>query len=278
MVWPIMVTSFSRREFAADLIEEIEDEADLVHGSGLFCARGLQHGEALAVGVQVKVRAQPAVGELAGRPELGLVGTEGVAGSRVSHRHDLVVLCTIKKLLGVARPLGVEAASGRNLPLASWAGERPNVYFVATGFVGFISEPAAIGREGGLPFGESAVHKGLRLSGLPAGLLVAFDGEGHDVVIRAGVQLVERQHLAIGPPGSCKLKVLAFREALGIPGAIGAYPPEVISPAFFLRGIDDSLTIWSPDGIAAILTGKGQARESITFPLVHPDVEPLSVI
>ena len=47
--------SFSGRDFAADLVEEIEDEADLVHRSGLFCARGLQHGEALAVGVQVKV-------------------------------------------------------------------------------------------------------------------------------------------------------------------------------------------------------------------------------
>ena len=83
------------------------------------------------------------------------------------------------------------------------------------------------------PFVGSTVQKGLRLSGLPAGLLVAFDGEGHDVRIRAGVQLEKRQNLAIGPPGTHELRTLTFREALGIPGAIGAYPPEVIHPTFF---------------------------------------------
>ena len=59
MVLPIM-RSFSGREFAAEFVQEIEDEADLVHRSGLFCVGGLQHGKALAVGVQVKLReAQP---------------------------------------------------------------------------------------------------------------------------------------------------------------------------------------------------------------------------
>jgi hypothetical protein len=43
--------SFPWRKFAANLVEEIEDEADLVHRSGLFRARGLQYGEAFAVGV-----------------------------------------------------------------------------------------------------------------------------------------------------------------------------------------------------------------------------------
>src|SRR5580704_5338411 len=123
MVWPIM-RSFPGREFTADLVEEIEDEADLVHRSGLFCARGLQHGEAFSVGVRVKViEAQPALGELAGRPELRLVGMEGVTGSDVTHRHDFAVRRAIKKFLAVVRPLGVEAASG-NLPLAARAGER----------------------------------------------------------------------------------------------------------------------------------------------------------
>src|SRR6266849_8681418 len=102
MVLPIMGRSFlSGREFAAELVEEIEDEADLVHRSALFCARGLQHGETLAVGVQVKVIVVPAVGELAGRPELGLVGMEGVAESGVGDYHDLAILCTIKKFLTV---------------------------------------------------------------------------------------------------------------------------------------------------------------------------------
>src|SRR5712691_8374852 len=108
MVWPIMWPSFrSRREFAAKLVEEIEDEADLVHRSGLFCAWGLQNGEVLAVRVQVKVIvAQPAVGELPGRADLGLVGMEGIAGSGVADHHDLAVRSAIKKLLAVAGPLG----------------------------------------------------------------------------------------------------------------------------------------------------------------------------
>src|SRR5579864_8971701 len=105
--------SLSGREFAAELVEEIEDEADLVHRSSLFRARGLQHGEALAVGVQVKVIVGPYLcGELTRRPELRLVGAEGVAGSGVGDHHDLVVHGLIKKLPAIARPLGIAAASG----------------------------------------------------------------------------------------------------------------------------------------------------------------------
>jgi hypothetical protein len=45
---------------------------DLLDRSPLFSARRLQHGEVLTGGLQVKVIVvEPAVGELAGRPELG---------------------------------------------------------------------------------------------------------------------------------------------------------------------------------------------------------------
>ena len=54
MVWPIMAV-FPKRDFPADLFEKVEYEVDLVHRGILFCARGLQHGEAFAVGVQVEV-------------------------------------------------------------------------------------------------------------------------------------------------------------------------------------------------------------------------------
>src|ERR1700739_2798208 len=102
MVLPIM-RSLSGWEFIAELLKEIEDEGDLVHRSCLSCARGLQHGEALAVGVQIKVIGSAAVGELAGRPELGLVGAEGVAGSGVVDHHNLAVVHrTIEELLAVA--------------------------------------------------------------------------------------------------------------------------------------------------------------------------------
>src|SRR5713226_1865946 len=68
------------RNFAAELIEEMEEEADLVHWRCLAGGGGLQHGKSLAVGVQVKVpAADSAVGKLAWRPELGLIGVEGVA-------------------------------------------------------------------------------------------------------------------------------------------------------------------------------------------------------
>src|SRR3989304_2640339 len=91
------------REFAAELVEEIEDEADLVHRGGLFCAWGLQHGKAFAVGVQIKVGDAPSeggggrVGKLAGRPELRLVGAEGNAGSGIGGHHNLAVRRTIKE-------------------------------------------------------------------------------------------------------------------------------------------------------------------------------------
>src|ERR1700674_2541982 len=99
MVWPIM-RSLPGRDFTADLVEEVEDKADVVHHSGLFCAWGFQHGETLAVGMHVKVvDARSDVGELAGRPELRLVGAKGVAGKGVGNHHDLAVLCTIKKFL-----------------------------------------------------------------------------------------------------------------------------------------------------------------------------------
>ena len=42
-------------DFASQLIEEIEDEADLVHFGGFSGAGGLQHGKARAIRVQVEV-------------------------------------------------------------------------------------------------------------------------------------------------------------------------------------------------------------------------------
>jgi hypothetical protein len=89
--------SLSGRDFVADLVEEIEDQGDLVHCRRLFCVRGLQYGESLAAGVQVKIIIWPAIGKLVGRPELGLVGVEGVAGSPVSDHHDLAVESAVKK-------------------------------------------------------------------------------------------------------------------------------------------------------------------------------------
>src|ERR1700686_2421976 len=50
VVLPIM-RSLSGVKFTAEFVEEIEDEVDLVHRRGLSCARDLQYGEALAVGV-----------------------------------------------------------------------------------------------------------------------------------------------------------------------------------------------------------------------------------
>src|SRR5260370_42225778 len=123
-----------------------------------------------------KVSGGPAAWELAGRLELRLIGAERIGGSGIGNHHDLAVQRAIKKLLAVARPLGGDSASGGNLPLASRAGERPNEHFVATGFTGVIGEPVAVGREDGFPFEEGAVHEGLWLPRLPAGLLGAFTG------------------------------------------------------------------------------------------------------
>src|SRR5690349_15280003 len=97
MVLPIMC-SFSRRKLAADLVKEIKDEGDLVRRSGMSRARGLQYCKALPVRMQVKVIGeQPEFGELARRPEPGLIGMEGVAGSGIGDHHDLVIWCAIEK-------------------------------------------------------------------------------------------------------------------------------------------------------------------------------------
>src|ERR1700680_2859376 len=83
-------TSFlSGRELVAELVKEIEDEVDLVHRGASFCVLGLQHGKALAIGVQVKIKFGPLAGERPGGPELWLIGMEGVGGSGVGSYHDL---------------------------------------------------------------------------------------------------------------------------------------------------------------------------------------------
>src|ERR1700737_1867251 len=73
------------------------------------------------------------------------------------------------------------------------------------------------------------------------------------------------------------MHAFTFREALGIPRAIGAYPPEVRRPTFFKGGVDDPLAVGRPDRVLVKLAGKSQAREGIAFPLVHPDVSPFAV-
>ena len=66
----------ARGHLAAELVEEIEDESDLVHLGDFFGDAGLEHGKALAIRVQVKIARGSTRVELTRRPELGLVGME----------------------------------------------------------------------------------------------------------------------------------------------------------------------------------------------------------
>ncbi len=75
----------------AELVQEIEDEADLVHLGGFSSAGGLQHSEALAIGVQVKIKREAAAVELTGRPDLGLVGMKRIDRSSIGGHHNTVV-------------------------------------------------------------------------------------------------------------------------------------------------------------------------------------------
>ena len=215
------------RDFATELAEEIENEADFIDRFGLAGDRILQYGgilqydEALAIGVHVKVRFRSTTSELARGPELWLVGMEGVAGSSVSSDHDLAVRCAIKKLLAAAGPPGEQTEAGGNLPLAAGARERPDIHFGVSGLVRGVGKPAAIRRESSILFGEKAVQKGLWLPRLPARLLVALDRQRQDVRGRVGVMLRERQDLAIGTPGTGVLRVLGFGQTQGISSAIG---------------------------------------------------------
>src|SRR5712692_10347607 len=130
--------------FAAQLVEEVEDEGDLIDrrsfgGSGCF-----QHGEALAIGMQIEIGGTGQFGELPGRPQPRLVRAERVPGGRVGSNHDGIVRAAIKKLFAVARPRGEVASTGGNLPLTGRTRERRNVNLGGTGFVGAVCEPAAI--------------------------------------------------------------------------------------------------------------------------------------
>src|SRR6266478_4945226 len=67
---------------------------------------------------------------------------------------------------------------------------------------------------------------------------------------------------------------------LGISGTIGALPVEVGHSALFegRKGrIGDSLAVGRPDRARVRFTAEGQTRQSVAFPLVHPNVHPLAV-
>ena len=69
--------------FTAQLVEEIEDEADRLDRRGSRFSTGRsEDSDSFAVGVQTEVGivdVDPAICELAGRPEVRLVRTEGIA-------------------------------------------------------------------------------------------------------------------------------------------------------------------------------------------------------
>jgi hypothetical protein len=96
--------------------------------------------------------------------------------------------------------------------------------------------PRTIRREGRLPFDESAVQEGLWLSRLPARLLVAFDGESHDVETRARVVLVEHSVnslMAFRPPLYSPSPTRNFHQVLRAKGQLlllRLFLQSVISP------------------------------------------------
>jgi len=53
-VWAASI--FASRDFAPRLLEETEDKDCFVHLGGFSGATGLEHGKALAIGVQVKIK------------------------------------------------------------------------------------------------------------------------------------------------------------------------------------------------------------------------------
>src|SRR3981189_1270686 len=119
---------------------------------------------------------------------------EGGTGSGVAAHQDLAFQRAIEKFPAIARPLWKDTTTGGNLPLVARASEGSDGHNVATRFAALIGQPAAIRRKGGLHFGGRTVYERLGLPGPPAGLLVALDWKGHDVQIRAGIGLSERQN------------------------------------------------------------------------------------
>src|SRR6266851_9880841 len=197
-------------DFAAEFVEEIEYEANLFTLEDFSGAAGLEYGQALAIGMQVKLRHESVAVKLTGRPNLGPVGMEGIARSRILCDHNSVVPCAIQEFLAVPRPPREVATARGNLPFATGAGKRPHVHFEVTRFVRSVSEPPAVRGERWAPFRERSVQEGLGFSNLPARLFIAPDCKGHDIPGGVRVELVEGQDLAIGTPGEWVLHSLIF--------------------------------------------------------------------
>src|SRR6202022_2644204 len=119
-----------------------------------------KHREALAVRGQVQAPwnddgAGATVEDLRIGPEAWFVRGEGIGLHRNGGGHDPVVGSEsfVEQLPAVARPDRVLAAAGGDLPPAGPRGgptrERPHIHFVASRFVGGITDPAAVRREDG---------------------------------------------------------------------------------------------------------------------------------
>src|SRR5206468_11346070 len=113
---------------AAEFVEEVEDEDNLVPpGFGLRVG-GLEHGKSFAVRVQVEVPTLSPICKLPFGPQSRPVGAKRISHNRVVGHHDLLIFSSEEQFLVVSRPGGKRTAAGRNLQRSAWPGERPHIY------------------------------------------------------------------------------------------------------------------------------------------------------
>ena len=134
---PFAGSPLGSRSEAAEFVEEVEDEDDLVaRRVGRSVRVGHRYGEAFAIRVKIE-RSQPGPRlDHALRPQTRLVCFERIAFDCVRRDHDSIVGSPVKQLVTGPRPGWVSAPRSGNLPFAAGTGKRANEHFNTTGFVG----------------------------------------------------------------------------------------------------------------------------------------------
>src|SRR3990172_1032118 len=219
---------------AFELLEPVQDHVDLRDGRLV----APDHDEVLTVGRNVITSEYVGGGALVVSlvEKARLRNAKSRAGRDSDHHHLIAI--SVENLAALRAPYGLVTAVGRDLPLApsTRVGSQPNL--IATGLIGNVSDPSAVGREPreDLVEGRREIGLGPALSG----------EETPQIAGVRGIEFDKREHTPIGRPGLRPLKTFTLRQSFCLATPFDRLPEEIGRPVP-VRGEGDAPAVRSPD-------------------------------
>src|SRR5262245_23719154 len=221
--------------------------------------------------MQIEVVVCAAPEELVIREQLRLFSAECVSHDRIRDNHDFLVKGSVEQFVRRSRPNRETTPVVRNLPLSLGARKSAYVNLERSRLARLICDPSSVWRKYRIRVDKRAGPKNRRFTRLPAGFLIPFHWNDHDIRPSPRTVFLKEEEFFARVPGSRCLQEFRVGELLNVSTSISSLPVDVLLPVTGGSKCDP-FSVRRPNGKAVDSRIECQSRHRVALPVVKPNV------